>query len=79
MDLDDWYHTPLVAGANFSHYPTVDDFFNSWKDRYDYVSEPSYKLLELLDKYKVRATFFVIGDEVERYPELMKVLKGSGA
>jgi hypothetical protein len=77
IDLDDWYHTPLVAGANFSHYPTVEDFFASWKERYDYVTEPSFRLLELLNKHQVKATFFVIADMVDRYPELMKVLKES--
>lgn len=77
VDLDDWYHTPLVAGANFSHYPTVNEFFEGWKDRYDYVTEPSYRLLDLLGKYRVRATFFVIADMVDRYPELMRRLKES--
>lgn len=78
VDLDDWYHTPLVAGANFSHYPSVNTFFESWKDRYDYVTEPSYRLLDLLEKYCVKATFFVIADMVDRYPALMKRLKESG-
>lgn len=78
VDLDDWYHTPLVAGADFSHYATVDDFFASWNKRYDYVSEPSFRLLELLNKHQVKATFFVIADMVDRYPKLMEALKGSG-
>ena len=78
VDLDDWYHTPLVAGADFSHYPTVNAFFEAWKERYDYVTEPSFRLLDLLDKYQVKATFFVIADMVDRYPELMKRLKESG-
>lgn len=77
VDLDDWYHTPLVAGANFSHYPTVNAFFKTWKERYDYVTEPSFRLLDLLEKYSVKATFFVIADMVERYPELMQRLKES--
>lgn len=78
VDLDDWYHAPLVAGANFSHYRTVEDFFASWKKRFDYVTEPSFKLLKLLEVHQVKATFFVIADMVERYPELMKALKDSG-
>lgn len=77
VDLDDWYHTPLVAGANFSHYPTVNAFFGAWKERYDYVTEPSFRLLNLLEKYRIKATFFVIADMVERYPELMRRLKES--
>lgn len=78
IDLDDWYHTPLIAGANFSHYPTVEAFFANWNQRFDYVTAPSFQLLELLEEYKVKATFFVIADMVERYPELMQALKDSG-
>lgn len=78
IDLDDWYHTPLVAGANFSHYPSVETFFEKWDQRYDYVTEPCFRLLELLEKHEIRATFFVIADMVERYPRLMKTLKDSG-
>lgn len=78
VDLDDWYHTPLVSGAEFSHYQTVEHFFDNWKARYDYVTEPSLILLELLEKYQLKATFFVIADMVERYPELMHKLKISG-
>lgn len=77
VDLDDWYHTPLVAGADFSHYPSVEDFFENWKKRYDYVTEPSFRLLELLKKHGIKATFFVIADMIERYPELMQALKAS--
>jgi peptidoglycan-N-acetylglucosamine deacetylase len=78
IDLDDWYHTPLVSGADFSHYKTTDEFFKHWKEKYDYVSEPTYRLLDLLEKYNLKVTFFVIADMVDRYPELMSVLKSSG-
>ncbi len=77
VDLDDWYHTPLVAGANFSYYKTVHEFFENWNGRYDFITDPTFRLLELLDKYKVKATFFIIADMVERYPEVMKALKNS--
>lgn len=77
VDLDDWYHTPLIAGANFSHYKTVNHFFENWTDRYDYVTKPSLELLNILEEYDVKATFFVIADMVDRYPELMERLKSS--
>lgn len=75
VDLDDWYHTPLISGADFSPYATVEDFFNDWTGRFDYVTEPSMVLLDLLDEFDIHATFFVIADEVDRYPELMQRLK----
>ena len=78
VDLDDWYHTPLVAGANFSHYPDVPTFFREWKGRYDYITAATHRLLDMLDRHHVRATFFVIADQVERYPEIMQRLKTSG-
>ena len=43
IDLDDWYHTPLVSGANFSHYNTVEDFFDNWRGRYDYITGPTHQ------------------------------------
>lgn len=78
IDLDDWYHTPLVSGADFSPYKTVDDFFADWDKRYDYVSEPTYELLDIMDEFNVKGTFFIIADQVARYPELMKRLEDSG-
>ena len=77
IDLDDWYHTPLVSGANFSKFKDVNSFFNSWKGRFDYVTFPALKLLDILDTADIKVTFFVIADMVERYPELMKKLKNS--
>lgn len=75
IDMDDWYHTPLVSGADFSRFITVDEFFASWKERFDYVTEPTLMLLNLLKKFDVKATFFIIADMVDRYPEVMKKLK----
>lgn len=36
------------------------------------------KILEILDEYGIKATFFVIGQNVENYPEAMKLLAESG-
>lgn len=78
VDLDDWYHTPLVAGADFSHFPDVNSFFEQWNKPFDLITQPSIELLQLLEKYKVKATFFVIADQVKRYPQLMELLAKSG-
>lgn len=37
-----------------------------------------YRILELLDRYSVRATFFVPGWDVERYPEAMEAIAKAG-
>lgn len=36
------------------------------------------KILEVLEKYNIKATFFVIGQNVEYYPDAMKLLAESG-
>ncbi len=78
IDLDDWYHSPLVCGANFSHYATVDEFFSKWEGRYDYLTDSTERLLNLLTTFDVKATIFVIADIVEKYPRLVEMLKSSG-
>lgn len=78
IDLDDWYHTPAITGSSFAMYKTVDDFFKDWNERYDYISDSTIKILDMLKKYDIRATFFVIADQIERYPKMMKAIKESG-
>ncbi len=78
IDMDDWYHSPLVCGANFSHFPSVSKFFAEWQGRYDYITESTKKLLHLLDEFNVTATIFVIADIVDNYPHLTEMLQKSG-
>jgi peptidoglycan/xylan/chitin deacetylase (PgdA/CDA1 family) len=77
IDLDDWYHTPAITGSSFAMYKSVDDFFKDWNERFDYITDSTLKTLELLKKHNITATFFVIADQVERYPKIMKALKES--
>lgn len=78
IDLDDWYHTPAITGSSFAMYKTVDDFFKDWNERFDYITDSTLKTLQLLKRHNIRATFFVIADQVDRYPVIMKALKESG-
>ena len=41
-------------------------------------NEDTQLLLDILDKYDVRATFFVVGEWVEKYPESVKALADAG-
>ena len=47
---------------------------------FDDGPHPRYtpKILKILDEYKIKATFFVIGQNIENYPETAKLLAGSG-
>ena len=41
-------------------------------------NEDTQTLIDILGKYKIRATFFVVGDWVEKYPESVKALSDAG-
>jgi len=72
VDIEDWYHWPVITGAPSSRYRSIEDFFNVWDSRYDYLSQPTIKILELLEELNIKATFFVVADVVERYPGLVQ-------
>jgi len=41
-------------------------------------NEDTQQLIDILGKYNVKATFFVVGDWVDRYPESVKALHDAG-
>lgn len=41
-------------------------------------NEDTQQLIDILDKYKVKATFFVVGEWVDKYPESVKALSDAG-
>ncbi len=41
-------------------------------------NEDTEQLIEILDRYKVKTTFFVVGDWVRKYPESVKALSDAG-
>ena len=71
IDIEDWYHIPSVTGSPFSVYSDVDSFFTTWKKKYDYLTKPTLKVLDIFDRYDVTGTFFIVADVVENYPELI--------
>ncbi|MFO8068280.1 MAG: polysaccharide deacetylase family protein [Bacteroidales bacterium] len=78
FDVEDWYHTPLVTGSSFSKYPDIEDFLNDNNtDVIDCITEETLRLLDILDSYKVTATFFIVSDVAERYDKIRNALKGS--
>jgi peptidoglycan/xylan/chitin deacetylase (PgdA/CDA1 family) len=78
IDIEDWYHVPSVSGSSFSVYKSVNDFFEKWNDRYDYLSEPTKKILDLLDEFNITATFFIVADIAEHYPGLIESIAKRG-
>jgi peptidoglycan/xylan/chitin deacetylase (PgdA/CDA1 family) len=78
VDVEDWYHIPSVTGSPFAKYKDVEQLFASWSGRYDYLTEPTMRTLEMLDEYGVTATYFVVADVVERYPGLVRAIARQG-
>lgn len=78
VDIEDWYHIPSVCGSPFSVYADVNEFFEKWDGRYDYLSEPTKRVLDILDEFDVTATFFVVADVVEHYPGLVESIVERG-
>ncbi len=78
VDVEDWYHIPSVTGSPFSRFKDVDEFFREWKGRYDYLTLPTRRLLDMLDECEVKATFFVVADVVEHYRGLVEQIGARG-
>ena len=78
IDIEDWYHIPSVCGSPFSVYQDTDKFFEAWKERYDYLTQPTQLVLNLLRKYDIKATFFVVADVAQHYPGLIESIVENG-
>jgi len=57
IDIEDWYHIPSVTGSPFSVYKDVPKFFKKWTGRYDYLTEPTKRVLDMLDEYDILDNF----------------------
>ena len=57
IDLEEWYHSELVEGRRSS---------------FSQAEEATGPILELLDRYQTRASFFVVGEVAERNPHLIQ-------
>jgi polysaccharide deacetylase family protein (PEP-CTERM system associated) len=66
VDLEDWYHSVYTLGPE------------DWDGLEDRVLAPTYRLLDLLDRYRARATFFVLGAVAERHPDLVDEIRRRG-
>jgi len=67
FDLEFWYNSKFLK-----KYPKHRDLLE------DYIKESVIPLLKLLNKYNQRATFFVLGEVAEKYPEIIKKISDLG-
>ena len=69
IDVEDYYHVSAFESVVR---------FEEW-DRYESrVERNTYRFLDLLDEYKTKATFFVLGWIAERQPTLVRAIDAHG-
>jgi len=69
VDVEDWYVVEALAGR----YKRDD-----WASLPSQVEKNSLQLLDLLNSYNVRATWFVLGWVADRHPDLIQEIFASG-
>lgn len=68
IDIEDWFQVENLKEC----------INGQWSDKEIRVEVNTYKLLEILDMYEVKATFFVLGWIAERCPQLVMDISAKG-
>ncbi len=63
IDLEEWYHSEVVEGR---------------RSPFSQVVEATRPILDLLDRYQTRASFFIVGEVAEQNPDLIRTLFEKG-
>ncbi|MBC3765755.1 XrtA system polysaccharide deacetylase [Neptunicella marina] len=69
VDVEDFFQV-----SAFDNVISPDD----WAQYQPRVADNTYRLMDLFDKYQVKATFFVLGWVAERFPQLVKEIQQRG-
>ncbi len=69
VDLEEWFHVCGVGGPLAPH---------NWDRLPSRVEPTTQALLEMLDRRRVRAAFFIVGWVAERYPRLVEAVRAAG-
>lgn len=81
VDLDEWYHARWMTGSEISRYPSTLCFFrevyNLDRPRGD-IEKPTIEILEMLEEFRIKATFFILGEVAGYYPHLVKEIAKAG-
>lgn len=81
VDMDEWYHCRWATGSPRSRWKDVPAFF---RDHYGSdrpigeTREPMRRTLALFARHGVRATFFILGEMAEAYPDLVREIVAAG-
>jgi polysaccharide deacetylase family protein (PEP-CTERM system associated) len=69
VDVEDYFHVEAFAGIVSR---------SDWEQFEPRVERNTQRLLELLDRHEVKATFFVLGWVAERFPQLVREMAAQG-
>ena len=69
VDVEEWFHTEW-----FNVEKIINTYYDGKYPKTDVV-DCVKNLIELFDRYAVNATFFVLGETIERYPNLIHIIK----
>jgi len=69
IDVEEWFQVENLRSA----FPK-----NSWKNQKSTVAKNTTKILNILDEYNIKGTFFVLGLVAETNPELVKLIYNQG-
>ena len=81
VDLDEWYHCRWATGSPRSRWKDTATFFRQHygtDEPAGTLREPTRRILDLLDRHQVRATFFVLGEVATFYPDLVREIASRG-
>ncbi len=81
VDLDEWYHSRWITGSPVARWPDTPVFFQAYygSDRpQGELNGPARRVLDLLDRCGIKATFFVLGEVAGFYPDLVREVHRRG-
>ena len=58
FDLEYWWCSELLNQEKLSHKPEI-------------LTEATHLVLQMLDKYRIKSTFFILGTVAEKFPQLV--------
>lgn len=81
VDLDEWYHCRWATGAQHSRWSSTADVFREYYNSDAPGGElrlTTPRILELFRRLDARATFFILGEVAQHYPDLVSAIHAAG-
>jgi polysaccharide deacetylase family protein (PEP-CTERM system associated) len=69
IDIEDWFHILDIPSS---------PILESWKTLESRVEKNTLTILDLLDKYQTKGTFFILGWVAEHFPDLIREIEKRG-